>query len=130
LLQFIENLKLDFLDYICSSKGCHEIQKYLKRTNPSDMNKILYKIGDNLQDIMIDPYANYFFQKITNIITIEQRIYIFQNIQKSFITIATNMSGTHSLQALVVSTENLTEIELIIDSVVPMFTELCFVFLN
>jgi hypothetical protein len=46
-------------------------------------------------------YGNYFIQKLIKKLNIEQRLLIYQIIEPKFIEIATNKSGTHSIQALI-----------------------------
>jgi hypothetical protein len=46
-------------------------------------------------------YGNYFFQKFIKKLNLKQRLAIYEIIEPNFIEIATNKSGTHSIQSLI-----------------------------
>ena len=51
-------------------------------------------------------FGNYFIQKLIKKLNVQQRLDIYQNIENNFLDIATNKSGTHSIQALIDSIQN------------------------
>jgi hypothetical protein len=50
-------------------------------------------------------YGNYFFQKLIKILNVHQRLMIYQIIDNNFLEIATDKSGTHSIQSLIETIE-------------------------
>ena len=51
-------------------------------------------------------FGNYFMQKLIKYLNVQQRIDIYQIINNNFLDIATNKSGTHSIQALFDAIQN------------------------
>lgn len=65
------------------------------------MNCFLERISPILVDIMCSHYGNYFFQKLLQRLTFNQRVYVFNLVRHQMITISTHKSGTYSIQALI-----------------------------
>ena len=55
-------------------------------------------------------YGNYFFQKFLKKLNLEQRLEIYKIIEPHFLEIATNKSGTHSIQSLIICINSPIEI--------------------
>lgn len=97
---YISSRKTNILEYLCTQRGAKEIEKYLKKS-PNECITILVNILNvNLTKIMTDIYGNYFCQKIIKTSTPAQVLQMLNYIQKDFIMIAKDYSGTHVLQAL------------------------------
>lgn len=120
LKQFIESFSSnkELVNYICTVKGCRLLQSSIGKLNPQMLSYLIENIGDKFPQIIKNPYANYFFQKITHLCNKNQRIVIIRNISNEFIDLAHNMSGTHALQALIEVVKSEEEAELILDCLV------------
>ena len=110
-----------FLTAIQSHKGSLCLQIYLSSFPQSLMNCFLDKISPILVDIMCSHYGNYFFQKLLQRLTFNQRIYIFNLIQHQMITISTHKSGTYSIQALIGELKTEKEREHLINILSPYY---------
>ena len=78
-----------------------KLQYILYNMNDNEISSLLLIIMPYINIIMCLEYGNYFFQKLLKRLTIQQRIQILQKIEPHFLNIATNKSGTHSIQSLI-----------------------------
>jgi hypothetical protein len=69
--------------------------------NDYEISCLLLKIMPYLNEIMCLQYGNYFFQKLLKRLNSQQITQILQMIEPHFPNIATNKSGTHSIQSLI-----------------------------
>ena len=81
--------------------GSIHFQYILNNMNDNDISCLLLNIMPYINDIMCYQYGNYFFQKFIKRLNSHQRIKIYQIIEPLFPKIATNKSGTHSIQSLI-----------------------------
>lgn len=114
-----------FVDYLCSSKGCSYMQTFLPDISVEEVDYLINLIGNKLNTVITDNYANYFFQKLINNFTPKQKTEIIKAIKNDFTYIAQNPSGTHSLQTLFEQVDNNEQSELIQAYVITNFVELC-----
>ena len=82
-------------------KGSILIQDFLNSVNDSELNKLFTDLTPYISSIMCLEYGNYFIQKLIKKINVKQRLEIYEIIKPNFIEIATNKSGTHSIQSLI-----------------------------
>lgn len=115
----------ELISYICTPKGCRHIQSFLVKANSEILELIVDKIKLDLSVIMKNPYANYFFQKLSICLNYELRVLILNNLAKDFFSIASDNCGTHALQSLfeVVNTD--LEIGLLLEIIKPDFLSIC-----
>ena len=112
-IQYINTLPISLVNYLCTSKGIIEIQKYLPKPD-SDYKLfiVLHLNKDGIIQLMTNTYGNYFFQQLIK--DSEKKIIslILSFISDEFINISKNSSGTFSLQALLdeISTKEEEEI--------------------
>lgn len=69
--------------------------------NDNEISYLLLNILPLINDIKCLEYGNFFFQKLIKRLNIKQRIQIYQIIEPNFSSIASNKSGTHSIQSLI-----------------------------
>lgn len=68
-------------DYIRTQKGSRNMQKLLNKITPDELDIILKEIGDSLPELMVDPYSNYFCQKLAQCCSSEQRIFFLKKVE-------------------------------------------------
>ena len=90
---------------------------------------MINKIQDSIEELMLDPYANYMFQTLAQSCSSEQRYQLLQKIAPSMVKIACDRKGTHSLQAIVSLINRDVEDRLIKDTLDGHVLELTLVFL-
>ena len=110
LMNFINNLQMPLIDFVCNSKGVFELQKMLEK---SDNEVKFYFIQifkrEGLSIIMKNVHGNYFFQKLIKDSPDKIISDIISLILDDFVDISKDDSGTFSIQAL------LNEIKLVND---------------
>ena len=82
-------------------KGSLFIQDLLDEINNNELNILFIHLMPHIPFIMCLEYGNYFFQKLIKKLNLQQRLEIYKIIEPNFLEIATNKSGTHSIQSLI-----------------------------
>ena len=93
------------LSFLTSFKGSIFLQNFLFMIDKIDISILLNTIFPHISKIMCLNYGNYFIQKLIKKLNVQQRIKIYQIIDYNFLEIATDKSGTHSIQSLIESIE-------------------------
>jgi len=100
----IHNIEV-ILTLLSNFKGSVFLQNILMMMDNIDISILLNTIFQHIIKIMCLEYGNYFMQKLIKKLNYQQRINIYQIIENSFLEIATNKSGTHSIQSLIEAIE-------------------------
>lgn len=114
-----------FLNFLCTPKGCRYFQSYIQQASPEVIDQIVQKIGTNFPKIMTDHYSNYFFQKFIKLCNLDQRMVILNNIKENILLIASDNSGTHSLQVMFEHITANEEILLLSNAISDDFLTIC-----
>ena len=96
-----------------SYQGSKDLQQFITRASPQEIDLIVSKISQNIQELMLDPYANYMIQTLIQNCSPEQRYMLLQKIAPSMVEIACHNKGTHSLQVIVPLMSREAELQLI-----------------
>ncbi len=56
------------------------LQKFFPRANQQEIYEIINEIQDKIDELMLDPYANYMFQSLAQSCSAEQRYYLLQKV--------------------------------------------------
>ena len=96
----LNNIKV-LLIYLNTQEGSIFTQDFLDNIDNKELSILFNNISPYISGIMCLEYGNYFFQKLVKRLNIQQRLIIYQLIERSFIKIATDKSGTHSIQSLI-----------------------------
>ena len=78
--EILASLDTKLSDYIRTQKGSRNMQKLLNKITPDQLDIILREIGDALPELMVDPYSNYFCQKLAQCCSSEQRIFFLKKV--------------------------------------------------
>ena len=125
---YIYNLiKGKFLQIIKNHKGSKIFQKYLKSTHSDDiLHQIFIELSPNLEEIIIDPYANYFCKKFFTYLNQNDRIDFLKRIEPSFIKLSSDSIGTYPIQSIIEYLSSKAEKMIIINAIKDRFEELIF----
>jgi hypothetical protein len=93
------------LSFLTSFKGSIFLQNFLFMIDNVDISILTNTIFPHISKIMCLNYGNYFFQKLIKKLNAQQRLMIYQIIENNFLEIATDKSGTHSIQSLIETIE-------------------------
>ena len=104
-----------FFQILKTHKGSRQLQKIITNNRPlkNEIDKIVNIINIDIKDIFCDYYGNYFLQKFFYFCSLEQRLFIYQNIKSNFLKISNDICGNHSLQCLIQFQNSKEEKELI-----------------
>jgi hypothetical protein len=102
----VENFKLEdyegeLVEFAKTYNGSRVLQRFFPRANQQEVERVILELQDHIEELMLDPYANYMFQTLAQSCSSEQRYYLLKKISPSMIKIACDRKGTHSLQAIV-----------------------------
>ena len=89
------------LGQLKSYKGSLFVQEFLEQISQNELNILFINLMPHIPYIMCLEYGNYFFQKFIKKLNLQQRLEIYKIIEPHFLEIATNKSGTHSIQSLI-----------------------------
>lgn len=126
LEEILSSTSISLKEYLLTQKGSRNLQRYLDKITSNELETIINLIKDDLQYIMMDIYGNYFSQKLIQSSSPLQRIQLITFIQKNFVKIACDFSGTHSIQTLIEVKNSPKEEKLLIDIVKDHILELAF----
>jgi hypothetical protein len=101
----IQNINV-VLNLLSNYKGSIFLQNILLNMNSNEISLLFQTISPYICRIMCLDFGNYFIQKLIKNLNVQQRLDIYQIIENNFLDIATNKSGTHSIQALIDSIQN------------------------
>lgn len=79
---FIERVGENLKHLIKNQKGSRSMQKFLDKIYPEHVNRLLTIISSDLKEIMMDPYGNYFIQKLIQCSSSNQRMTILNTVKK------------------------------------------------
>ena len=99
LKRIILNIEI-ILTLLSNYKGSIFLQNILSNMSLNEISLLFVTIYPYMCSIMCLEFGNYFIQKLIKYLNVQQRLDIYQIIDNNFLDIATNKSGTHSIQAL------------------------------
>ena len=80
----------------------HIFQKYLKSTHSDEILHLIFlELSNNLEELIIDPYANYFCKKFFTFLNSKDRIDFLKNIEKALIELSSDSIGTYPIQSII-----------------------------
>ena len=94
-------IKGKFLSIIKNHKGSKIFQKYLKSTHSDILHQIFVELRPNLEELITDPYANYFCKRFFTYLNQKDRIDFLKDIEKSMVKLSSNSIGTYPIQTII-----------------------------
>jgi len=84
-----------------NQQGSKYLQRVLAKASPDVLEFIVIEVGDNLHELMVDSYGNYFCQKLLQSSSSKQRLYLLKKLSPYMIKISWDKRGTHSMQSMI-----------------------------
>lgn len=109
LLNLVKQNTFHVVQQIQNPTNKTNFQMILDELNEKEIKKVFNKIYPSIKEIMCSFHGNYFFQKFFQLLNPTQRLVILSTIKNSFVEIASNKYGTHSIQSVCNSLSNLNE---------------------
>jgi len=120
-------IKGKIVSIIKNHKGSKIFQKYLKSTHSDEILHLIFlEIYPNLEELIIDPYANYFCKKFFTYLNQKDRIEFLKSIEKSLIGLSSDRIGTYPIQSIIEHLNNQNEKNIIISGIKEGFTKLIY----
>jgi hypothetical protein len=94
-------IKGKFFSIIKNHKGSKIFQKYLKSTHSDILHQIFMELKPNLEDLITDPYANYFCKRFFTYLNQKDRTDFLKDIEKSMVKLSSNSIGTYPIQTII-----------------------------
>jgi hypothetical protein len=94
-------IKGKFFTIIKNHKGSKIFQKYLKFTHCDILHQIFLELNDNLEELITDPYANYFCKRFFTYLNQKDRIEFLKSIEKPLIELSSDSIGTYPIQSII-----------------------------
>ncbi|KAK9071034.1 hypothetical protein SSX86_009602 [Deinandra increscens subsp. villosa] len=107
--------------------GCRLLQKIFDDGNPQHVQIVFDEIIGHVVELMINPFGNYFMQKLLDVCTEEQRMRILISIThepRELVQISLNTHGTRVVQKLIETLKTRQQIKLVISAIEPGFLDL------
>jgi len=97
----IKDYKGQLVAFAKNQQGSKYLQRVLAKASPDILDFIVVEVGDNLHELMVDSYGNYFCQKLLQSSSSKQRLYLLEKISPHIVKISCDKRGTHSMQSLI-----------------------------
>ena len=94
-------IKGKFFSIIKNHKGSKIFQKYLKLTHSDILHQIFLELSQNLEELITDPYANYFCKRFFTFLNQKDRIDFLKGIEKSMVKLSSDRIGTYPIQTII-----------------------------
>lgn len=107
--------ELDYVKLATDQFGCRFLQKKLESPTESNLARdLMYEqIKGCFLDLILDSFGNYLIQKLCEYLTLDQKTFLIQLIYPHVFQISINQYGTRSLQKIIDTVDNESQIDLI-----------------
>ena len=117
-------IKGKFFNIIKNHKGSKIFQKYLKSTHSDILHQIFVELTPNLEDLITDPYANYFCKRFFTYLNQKDRIDFLKGIEKSMFKLSSDSIGTYPIQTIIEHVGSKNEKVIIVNALKDSIKEL------
>ena len=118
-------IKGKFFNIIKNHKGSKIFQKYLKSTHSDILHQIFVELSSNLEELITDPYANYFCKRFFTFLNQKDRIDFLKGIEKSIVKLSSDSIGTYPIQTIIEHVGSKNEKIIIVNALKESVKELC-----
>ena len=118
-------VKGKFFNIIKNHKGSKIFQKYLRSTHSDILHQIFIELSQNLEELITDPYANYFCKRFFTFLNQKDRIDFLKGIENSMVKLSSDAIGTYPIQTIIEHVGSKNEKIIIINALKESIKELC-----
>lgn len=94
----LEQLEGRFLQLAQEQNGCRYLQQRIAREGAPGAALVLREVFPHLVQLMMDPFANYMYQKLLEHASPDQRVRMLEAVRGSLLVASLNLHGTRSVQ--------------------------------
>ena len=121
----LNKLRGTFYDLITSQNGSRYMQKVYLNTEPEILEQIFLELLPKISTLMIDPYANYFCQKLYSVLSDDNKIKFLYSIVPEIEIISNSKIGTYPLQSVIEQLKTEKEQTIIMNALSEKILSLC-----
>ena len=107
-------IKGNFTTYIQNQQTSRLFQYYFDQTHPDITHLLFNEMYEQLNLLLLDPYANYFCLKIFYFLNANDRLLFLNKLALNFVTLSTNKISTYPIQCIIQSLTSPSEQSIII----------------
>ena len=119
-------LKGKFIPLMKTQQTSRILQFYLDQTNEEIIHLIFMEFANELEELILDIYANYFCLKIFYFLNKEDRMLFLYNISHNFDNLCINKISTYPIQCIIENLKSEEEFDLIFNSIKNKLMKLSF----
>ena len=119
-------LKGKFIPLMKTQQTSRILQFYLDQTNEEIIHLIFMEFSNELEELILDIYANYFCLKIFYFLNQEDRMLFLYNISHNFDNLCINKISTYPIQCIIENLKSEEEFDLIFNSIKNKLMKLSF----
>ena len=119
-------LKGKFIPLMTTQQTSRILQFYLDQTNEEIIHLIFMEFSNELEELILDIYANYFCLKIFYFLNQEDRMLFLYNISHNFDNLCINKISTYPIQCIIENLKSEEEFDLIFNSIKNKLMKLSF----
>ena len=119
-------LKGKFIPLMKTQQTSRILQFYLDQTNEEIIHLIFMEFANELEELILDIYANYFCLKIFYFLNQEDRMLFLYNISHNFDNLCINKISTYPIQCIIENLKSEEEFDLIFNSIKNKLMKLSF----
>ena len=119
-------LKGKFIPLMKTQQTSRILQFYLDQTNEEIIHLIFMEFANELEELILDIYANYFCLKIFYFLNKEDRMLFLYNISHNFDNLCINKISTYPIQCIIEKLKSEEEFDLIFNSIKNKLMKLSF----
>ncbi len=118
-------LKGKFILLMKNQQTCRILQFYLEQTKEEIIHLIFKEIANNIKELILDIYANYFCLKIFYFLNNKDRLLFLTNISDNFDDLCINKISTYPIQCIIEKLNTDEEFDLVFNSIKNNLMKLC-----
>ena len=124
-MEIYNYFKGSFISLIKNQQASRLCQFYFDQTPSNIVHLIFTELRDNITQLLLDPYANYFCLKIFYFLNSNDRIAFLENTSGNLDVLSTNKISTYPIQCIVEHLNTDKEKEIVINSINKQLMKLC-----
>ena len=121
----LNKLKGTFYELITSQNGSRYMQKVYLNIEPDILEEIFLELLPKISKLMIDPYANYFCQKLYSVLNDENKMKFLYSLVPEIELISNSKIGTYPLQSVIEQLKTDKEQTIIMNALSGKVLSLC-----
>jgi hypothetical protein len=117
----------NFFKVLTSQNGSRILQKSLNNSSAEIIGIIFSEVSSRINELMIDPYANYFCPIFYGFLDFNNKLIFLDEIRKHFEEVSISKIGTYPLQAIIDNIRTKEEQAIVKEGIMEKFSSITYV---